>query len=196
MRIQDRLFASLGCCCQGWPDQREGQNNPGRNRPSGHALICRPPGEEQPWKVGPLPSRMRPRAISPFPIGGSFGLPASGPPRLQPTALSRQPSATLGTVEKKTSGSRRMQSRSRQAARRSSDPASCLGLSLTAGHQVHIGGINPSFPTSIRAAAMAPSSAREPIRMMCAPAASIARVPGSNATIGVSGGTTMVFSPP
>jgi hypothetical protein len=92
MRIQDRLFASLGCCCQGWPDQREGQNNPGRNRPSGHALICRPPGEEQPWKVGPLPSRMRPRAISPFPIGGSFGLPASGPPR-QSSADSPQPTA-------------------------------------------------------------------------------------------------------
>jgi hypothetical protein len=42
--------------------------------------------------------------------------------------FSRQPSATLGNVEKKTTGSRRMRSRSLQAARRSSDHASCLGF--------------------------------------------------------------------
>src|SRR5271165_4079645 len=58
----------------------------------------------------PVSSRINPRSSKLVTVGESFGLPASGPPR---QVLSWKPSATLGSVEKKPSSSRRMYSRSR-----------------------------------------------------------------------------------
>jgi hypothetical protein len=59
----------------------------------------------------------------------------------------------------------------------------------------HIGGTRPSFPTSTRLADSVPSLASVPVTITCAPATSSAGEPGTNVTTGVSGGTTMIFSP-
>lgn len=56
-------------------------------------------------KRWPVSRRINPRPMRPLVAGGSFGLPASGPAR---QVLSWKPSATLGSVEKNLSSSRRM----------------------------------------------------------------------------------------
>src|SRR5882757_4402087 len=60
----------------------------------------------------------------------------------------------------------------------------------------HIGGVTPSRPTLTRAASSVPSSfLLAPKMMILAPAFSSDLSPATKATIGVSGGTTIFFSP-
>src|SRR5579872_6668557 len=59
----------------------------------------------------------------------------------------------------------------------------------------YIGGTSPSLPTATPAAASDPSGLTLALTRTCAPGTIMSRLPGSNVTIGASGGTTIVFSP-
>src|SRR3982751_853281 len=54
----------------------------------------------------------------------------------------------------------------------------------------YIGGMRPFLPTVIRDVLSAPSGRTVAVTMTCAPGFTISRSPGSNVTIGASGGTT------
>ena len=60
----------------------------------------------------------------------------------------------------------------------------------------HMGGTRPSLPTRTKPASIEPSSCLGPRAMIAAPGLRSVCAPGSKATIGVFGSTTMVCSPP